>query len=166
MCATNTEMVSMLHCCNYIDVHDFILFADVTRLGVWVLDGDVGHSNLLKFALNKSNYEHTLVILMVSMTTPWSWQDQLHHWVKLLSQHVDSLKIDSNVRKQAEQRLVAAWQNYCESGDELDANSPMSKTTLRLPSVDEDEVLPLPDEVLTQNLGLNIVVVVSKVCVA
>lgn len=141
----------------------FFLLTDLTRLGVWVLDGDPGHSNLLKFALNESNYAHTLVILMVSMTTPWSWQDQLQHWIKLLAEHVDTLKIDADVRKQAEQRLVAAWQNYCETGDDLDPNSPMSKPTLRLPSVDEDDVLPLPDEVLTRNLGLDIVVVVSKV---
>lgn len=141
----------------------FFLLTDLTRLGVWVLDGDPGHSNLLKFALNETNYAHTLVILMVSMTTPWSWQDQLQHWIKLLAEHVDTLKIDADVRKQAEQRLVTAWQNYCETGDDLDPNSPMSKPALRLPSVDEDDVLPLPDEVLTRNLGLDIVVVVSKV---
>lgn len=69
--------------------------ADLTRLGVWVLDGDPGHSNLLKFALNESNYAHTLVILTVSMTSPWSWLDQLQNWMKVLADHVDQLKIDS-----------------------------------------------------------------------
>lgn len=129
------------------------------------MDGDPGHSNLLKFALNETNYAHTLVILMVSVTTPWSWQDQLQHWIKMLAEHVETLKIDGDVRKKAEQRLVTAWQNYCETGDDLDPNSPMSKPALRLPSIDEDDVLPLPDEVLTRNLGLDIVVVVSKVCI-
>lgn len=70
---------------------------DLTRLGVWVLDGDPGHSNLFKFALNESNYAHTLVILTVSMTTPWSWLDQLQNWMKLLADHVDKLKIDTGI---------------------------------------------------------------------
>lgn len=69
-------------------------FSDLTRLGVWVLDGEPGHLNLLKFALNENNYEHTLIILTVSMTTPWFWQEQLQHWIKVLSDHVDKLKID------------------------------------------------------------------------
>ena len=67
---------------------------DVTRLGVWILDGDPGHTNLLKYALNESNYAHTLVILTLSMTTPWSWVDQLEHWIKMLDDHIAGLKID------------------------------------------------------------------------
>lgn len=70
---------------------------DLTRLGVWVLDGDPGHSNLLKFALNEQNYAHTLVILTVSMTAPWSWLDQLQNWIKILADHVDKLSIDSGI---------------------------------------------------------------------
>lgn len=57
------------------------------------MDGDPGHTNLLKFSINETNFEHTLVILTVSMTTPWSWQDQLQHWIKVLADHVDKLKI-------------------------------------------------------------------------
>lgn len=56
---------------------------------------------------------------------------------------------------------MTAWQNYCESGDDLDPNSPMKQRPVRLPSVDED-ALPLPDGVLTTNIGLDIVVVVTK----
>lgn len=156
---------------------------------MWVLDGDEGHSNLLKFALNAKNYAHTLVILTVSMTTPWSWQDQLEHWMKLLIEHINSLKIETgklldfqlplhhgmhynvsiqpiaDVRKKAEQRLVALWQNYCEPGDEMESSA-LNKPALRLSSIDEEEVLPLPDEVLTRNVGLDIIVVVTKVSAA
>lgn len=67
----------------------------MTRLGVWVLDGDPGHVNLLKYALNENNFAHTLVILTVSMATPWSWKEHLEHWVKILSEHVNNLGIDS-----------------------------------------------------------------------
>lgn len=58
------------------------------------MDGDPGHANLLKYALNETNYMHTLVILTVSMTTPWSWKEQLDHWIKILNEHVHNLNID------------------------------------------------------------------------
>lgn len=146
----------------YIDVRDEYR-DDTTRLGVWVLDGDPGHTNLLKFALNERNYAHTLVILTVSMTTPWSWLDQFHYWVKILADHVDKLDIKSEDRQVARQKLVTLWQTYCEAGDELDPGSPV-KRTARLTSVDEDlDVIPLPEGVLTANIGLDIVVVVTKV---
>ncbi|XP_037026129.1 cytoplasmic dynein 1 light intermediate chain 1 [Bradysia coprophila] len=144
----------------YIDVRDEYR-DDLTRLGVWVLDGDPGHSNLLKFALNESNYAHTLVILTVSMTSPWSWLDQLQNWMKVLADHVDQLKIDSDDRQESRQRLVTAWQNYCETGDHLDPSSPI-KRTVRIPSVDDEDVLPLPDGAFTTNIGLDMVVVVTK----
>jgi dynein light intermediate chain 1, cytosolic len=129
---------------------------------VWVLDGDPGHLNLLRFALNEKNYAHTLVILTVSMTTPWHWQDQLHHWMKVLEDHLTALKLSSEERQEQKQRLVNEWQNYCESGDDLDPGSPMKRTN-RLSSVEDDlDLLPLPENCLSTNLGLNIVVVVTK----
>lgn len=67
------------------------------------------------------------------------------------------------MRKEAEDRLKSAWQNYCETGDDLDANSPMNKRANRLSSIEDETMLPLPDEVLIKNLGLDTVVVVTKV---
>lgn len=55
------------------------------------------------------------------------------------------------------------WQNYCEAGDELDANTQLNKRAARLSSIEDETMLPLPDDVLTRNLGLDIVVVVTKV---
>lgn len=73
------------------------------------------------------------------------------------------LLYSTDVRTEAENRLKNAWQNYCETGDDLDANSPMNKRAARLSSVEDETMLPLPDEVLTKNMGLDIVVVVTKV---
>lgn len=140
-----------------------LFFLDLTRLGVWILDGDPGHQNLLKFALHEKNYAHTLVILTISMTTPWSWLEQVQNWIKVLDDHAHSLKLTPEEKQEARQRLVTEWQNYCESGDDLDPGSPMKRTN-RLSSVDDDiDTLPLPDGVLTSNFGLDIVVVVTKV---
>lgn len=97
------------------------------------------------------------------MTTPWGWLDQLQHWIKILADHLDKLKIESNERQSSRQRLISEWQNYCETGgDELDPGSPMKRTN-RLSSVDDElDILPLPEGVLTTNLGVDIVVVVTK----
>lgn len=134
----------------------------MTRLSVWVLDGDPGHKNLLHFALNETNYTHTLVILTVSMTQPWYWLEQLNHWIKVLSDHIDTLKLEPGEKEEARQRLITSWQSYCEVGDDLDPGSPV-KRTMRNNSIDDDDLLPLTDGALLTNLGLDIVVVVTKV---
>lgn len=152
----------------YIDVRDEYR-DDSTRLGVWVLDGDPNHQNLLKFALNEANYSNTLVILSVSMSTPWFWLDQLQHWMKVLETHIDGLAVGTEERETARQRLEKQWQTYFESADDLEpTTSPMkaSKTLVnRLNSVtgeDELDILPLPEGVLVTNLGVDIVVCVTK----
>ncbi|XP_037936250.1 cytoplasmic dynein 1 light intermediate chain 1 [Teleopsis dalmanni] len=144
----------------YIDVKDEYR-EDMTRLGVWVLDGDPGHTNLLRFALNENNYAHTLVILTVSMTQPWGWLEQLNHWIKVLSEHIEKLEIKPEDKQEARQRLITSWQSYCEVGDDLDPGSPV-KRTMRNNSIDEDDLLPLTEGALLTNLGLDIVVVVTK----
>lgn len=96
------------------------------------------------------------------MTTPWHWHDQLEHWMKVLDDHLTSLKLSSEERQEQKQRLVSEWQNYCESGDDLDPSSPMKRTN-RLSSVEDDlDLIPLPENCLSTNFGLPIVVVITK----
>lgn len=161
----STETVSVNDLCLYhslIFVLSLSLFTDMTRLSVWVLDGDPGHTNLLHYALNETNYAHTLVILTVSMTQPWGWLEQLNQWIKALSQHIESLQLDPKEKEAARQRLATTWQSYCEVGDDLDPGSPV-KRTMHNNSIDEDDLLPLTEDALITNLGLDIVVVVTKV---
>ena len=70
----------------------FIL-TDHTRLGVTVLDGDPHHTGLLKFALTKENFADTLVLLVVSMSQPWSILESLQKWTQILQDHINRLKI-------------------------------------------------------------------------
>lgn len=58
--------------------------------------------------------------------------------------------------------MIRIWQDYIEPGDELEANSTMKRSSRNLENED-DPVLPLPECVLTRNLGLNVIVVVTKV---
>ncbi|KAG5330390.1 DC1L2 protein, partial [Acromyrmex charruanus] len=144
----------------YIDVRDDYR-DDHTRLSVWVLDGDPGHANLLRFALNKERFPHTLVMLVAAMTTPWAILDQLQSWAALLGDHIDKLPLDNDTRQRCRQLNIKKWQDYTEPGDELDPGSPLRRTSRNLDD-DTAEGLPLPEGVLTTNLGLDVVVVITK----
>jgi dynein light intermediate chain 1 len=78
-------------------------FTDHTRLGVWTLDGDPHHQNLLRFALKEDNFHDTTVALVTSMTTPWNIMDQLQNWATILQDHIDNLALTAEKTKQ--------WQN-------------------------------------------------------
>lgn len=56
---------------------------------------------------------------------------------------------------------IKKWQDYTEPGDELDPGSPLRRTSRNLDD-DTAESLPLPEGVLITNLGLDIVVVITK----
>ncbi|KAL0273937.1 UNVERIFIED_CONTAM: hypothetical protein PYX00_006495 [Menopon gallinae] len=137
----------------YIDVRDEYR-DDSTRLGVWVLDGDPGHLNLLKFALPEEAYPHTLVMLVASMTTPVTLMDQLQMWSNKLYDHLKSLQLDPDVERDCRHKCAKKWQEYCEAGDEG------PKRTSR--NLEDDDLLPLPENVLSTNYGLDIVVAITK----
>jgi Dynein light intermediate chain (DLIC) len=59
--------------------------------------------------------------------------------------------------------VLKRWQEYMEPGDELEASSPMRHSTRTLEDDLMDEELPLGEGTLTRNLGLDMVIVVTKV---
>ncbi|KAK6623756.1 hypothetical protein RUM43_009609 [Polyplax serrata] len=137
----------------YIDVRDEYR-DDSTRLSVWVLDGNPGHLNLLKYALPKENYPHTLVMLVASMTSPCGIMEQLEMWSDKLHSHLKSLDLDPEVEKECQNRCIKKWQEYSDIAEEGPKRA--SK------ALDEEDLLPLPDNVLTTNYGLDIVVCITK----
>ena len=149
-----------------------------------MLDGDPRHSELLQFAVNAETVEHTVVLLSVSMATPWTIMDQLQTWATTLHGHLDSVKVPHDKAQQFHDTMTHAWQSYVEPGDELDVSGGASPLKPQPPSsatngvapgapsggqrasrnLEDDAVLlPLPEGVLTRNLGLPIIVVVTKV---
>uniref|UniRef100_A0A1I8IUS4 Dynein light intermediate chain n=1 Tax=Macrostomum lignano TaxID=282301 RepID=A0A1I8IUS4_9PLAT len=85
-----------------------------TRLGVWVLDGDPRHQNLLRFALPKAAYQHTLAVLVGSAEAPWALLDSLQQWADILNRHVDRLGLDPDEVKEARESLVRQFVDYAE----------------------------------------------------
>ena len=102
VCYMSTDVSLSLVCYMYVLIlyfslvklkHYIFVLADHTRLGVTVLDGDPHHTGLLKFALTKENFADTLVLLVVSMSQPWSILESLQKWTQILQDHINRLKI-------------------------------------------------------------------------
>ena len=161
---------------NYIDVRDDDC-EEHTLLNLAVLDGDVAHANLLKFALSETGYTDTTVMICTSMATPWSIMDQLNKWIGILEDHIDSLALTPDRVKELRQAKVASWENYsepgldftgfprqfCSAGDPLGSPSQEQQFPLTdLSPTEEHKSLAQFDGVLSRNLGLDIVVVLTK----
>lgn len=129
-----------------------------TKLGFWVLDGDGDHNNLLSFALNQDSFSDTTVILAASMTTPWDLMTCLEKWASVIERHVASLKISGETMKEYQENVARRFLEYISPGDEIE---PLvtSPTKVKEGSVDTKD---LPDGVLSKNLGLDIIVVITK----
>ncbi|XP_063951050.1 cytoplasmic dynein 1 light intermediate chain 2-like isoform X1 [Lytechinus pictus] len=148
----------------YLDVRDEDR-DDTTRCGVWILAGENEHEDLLRYALTAENLEHTLVIIAVDMSRPWNIMDSLQKWTQVIRRHVDSLRIPPEKLRELEQRLVQQFQAYTEPETGNDPSVSRRTSGVTKPTGTEDEevvVLPLGETTLTHNLGVPIVVVVTK----
>ena len=162
---------------NYIHVTDDEC-EEHTLLGLAVLDGDPAHSNLLRFALNEENFADTTVMICSSMSTPWAIMDQLTMWISVLQDHIDSLSLTADQVKSFRQSRMTAWENYLEPG--LDFNTGFSRQfsgsesrTLDSPlqeqfpmtdlsPMEEHKSIASYEEILSRNLGLDIMIVLTK----
>uniref|UniRef100_A0A914VZU8 Dynein light intermediate chain n=1 Tax=Plectus sambesii TaxID=2011161 RepID=A0A914VZU8_9BILA len=133
-----------------------------TRLGVWVLDGDPVYARLMRFALGQSAdaLDRSVVLLCASMAEPWLIYDALNNWAAILNDQVaNSGAYDERVLRDARDRQTRFWQEYVEP---LDSSS-HSEMGAKVPSMDIDHVLlPLGESTLTKNLGMPIIVVITK----
>uniref|UniRef100_A0A3Q4BQK5 Dynein light intermediate chain n=1 Tax=Mola mola TaxID=94237 RepID=A0A3Q4BQK5_MOLML len=143
----------------YLNVHDEDR-DDLTRCNVWILDGDLYHKGLLKFAVSAQSLADCLAVFVVDMSRPWNIMESLQKWASVLRDHVDKLKIVPEEMREMEQKLVKAFQEYTEPED-ANPSSPQR----RAPTAGEDEavVLPLGENTLTHNLGIPVLIVCTKV---
>uniref|UniRef100_A0A3B3WX59 Dynein light intermediate chain n=1 Tax=Poecilia mexicana TaxID=48701 RepID=A0A3B3WX59_9TELE len=141
----------------YLNVHDEDR-DDLTRCNVWILDGDLYHKGLLKFAVTPQSLPDCLAVLVADMSRPWTIMESMQKWASVLRDHVDKLKVPPEDMRELEQRMVKAFQEYAEPED---ANPASPR---RAPTSGEDEavVLPLGDNTLTHNLGIPVLIVCTK----
>jgi dynein light intermediate chain 1, cytosolic len=145
-------------------------------LGVWILDGDkICSTPLLKFALKAETLENTVLMLVVSMTQPWSLLTTLNKWITLVEEHIDRFKLDPTRLRELRDRLQNEFQHYIEPTDTSSSNASGKLTTrvsnstssMNIPinagQTDDQVVLPLAEGVLNRSLGIPMIVVVTKV---
>jgi dynein light intermediate chain 1, cytosolic len=145
------------------------LVKDTPKLGVWIPDGDGACNGLLKFALNEENFEHTVVAFVVSMSTPWTIMDSLKKWAKILTDHINQLNISEDKRQQLYKQQKLSFLSYVEPDENQQANKLSLINTNNIiknendKDFDEDLLATLNSNILTQNLGIPIFVIVTKV---
>ncbi|POI36239.1 hypothetical protein CIB84_000009 [Bambusicola thoracicus] len=144
----------------YLNVHDEDR-DDQTRCNVRILDGDLYHKGLLKFAMDSNSLKDTLIMLVVDMSRPWTAMDSLQKWASVVREHIDKLKIPPEEMKEMEQKLVRDFQEYVEPGEDFPA-SPQRRNTSLQEDKDDSVILPLGADTLTCNLGIPVVVVCTK----
>lgn len=82
--------------------------------------------------------------------------ESLHSWTEVLREHIHSLKLPPKELNEMEERIVRQFQEYVEPDEPIEDRR-------RSGIKDEDRVLlPLDENVLTDNLGLPMIVVVTK----
>lgn len=79
-------------------------FLDHTRCNVWILDGDLYHKGLLKFAVSAESLPETLVIFVADMSRPWAVMESLQKWASVLREHIDKMKIPPEEMRELERK--------------------------------------------------------------
>eukprot|EP00124_Ichthyophonus_hoferi_P002467 Ihof_evm7s169 gene=Ihof_evmTU7s169 len=133
----------------YVDVH--LEDEDQARLSLWTLDSDPAYMPLMKYALSADTLANTAVLLVVDMSRPWTIMDSLQTWAKTLQDHVASLALSEEEMEGHHQKVVRYFQEYVNrmaTSDEEGTN--------------QEVLLNLDEGVLTHNLGMPIIVVVTK----
>lgn len=162
---------------NFIEIRDEYR-EDSTKLGAWILDGDLKHVNLLNFALTEPNFEHSCCLLVASMSQPWNIMKSLETWANILEEHIESLNIKPTKLKQCKQKMMLKFLNYVSSTDEvegklvagvnkLDLSKQSNSANRRDSQIDplnetNNSVNELDKNTLSRNLGIDIVVVITK----
>ncbi|XP_029104302.1 cytoplasmic dynein 1 light intermediate chain 1-like isoform X2 [Scleropages formosus] len=144
----------------YFNVHDDDIDDD-TRCNAWVLDGDLYHKGLQKFAVNRDNVSDSAALLVVDMSRPWTAMDSLQKWAGVLREHIDRLRLPPESMRDMERKLVRQFQEYMEPGGDL-SSSPQRRNITTSDTDGESVLLPLGESTLTHNLGVPLIVVCTK----
>ncbi|GAU97915.1 hypothetical protein RvY_09135 [Ramazzottius varieornatus] len=125
---------------------------DVTQINAWVLEEEYFASSLMPLVLNEKTLDKTVVWLFINMTKPWNIVQSLEKWSTVLTEELDKLRLDPVLMKNYQQKLEKTFKEYVDPS--------LAQTTS---AATESEVdLPLGENTLTMNLGVPIIVVVSK----
>eukprot|EP01137_Pigoraptor_chileana_P037389 Opistho-2@34387 len=123
---------------SYFDVKDEDADETLARIGVYTLYGDHRFQRVLRFAIDADKFAESLAIITVDISQPWNIIASVTNSLSVLEKHVKALPIASEKAADARKQLEDAFR----------AQSAESAT--------------LDHAVLTNNIGIPIVVVATK----
>lgn len=143
---------------DFADVRDDGDEDTLARLSVYTVPSSApAYTSLLShFVPPRTSLPHTLVMIVLDWTRPWSFVEELQAWLQWVEKWAkgDASRELEIAREENREKLQSYWQHYTEpSADPL----PAANTTL------SNAVLPLGSGTLTHNLaGVPIIVVCAK----
>lgn len=114
---------------------------------------------------------------VVSMSTPWMIMDSLNKWSAILKDHIQKLNIPEAKRNECLKKQCRLFQMYQDpdetnqssttttAGTNNKKNAQMQSTTdleKKTSEQEDDLLLPLDPSILTKNLGIQIIVILTK----
>ncbi|CAH8564687.1 unnamed protein product [Schistosoma turkestanicum] len=148
------------------------------NLSVCVMDGNPVQSYLLKYVITDDSIGDQMALIVVSLCEPWKIPEALERWSDLLNKHISKLKLSEETIEACKFKVSKEFYGYTEPGTTTnEANDSIhlaslptmyaeSKVTSSQPSfLNEDESFIKEiheDNVLNKNLGVPLVVVVTK----
>ncbi|XP_066927107.1 cytoplasmic dynein 1 light intermediate chain 1-like [Clytia hemisphaerica] len=126
-----------------------------TRLSVWIQSGEAHIKDLMKYVITKESIHHSLILLCIDISKPWNMLDQLENHVNILRQHLHTLNISAKILNELEKQVLRDFHMYKYNDEE---NKRLSSNMEQ----DEQEMNQLAENMIVDNIGLPIVVAVTK----
>ena len=127
---------------------------------IWVVDGLLAYRGLLQFALPQTMLSHSLVLITVDMTQPWSIPETLEKWTTVLYEHINSLKVTSTLLSSLKQKRIDDFLAYIDPSDsKTDNKLALTKSSEESSKLNSEQ---LGSIALSENLGIPIIVVCTK----
>ncbi|VDP46374.1 unnamed protein product [Schistosoma mattheei] len=149
------------------------------NLSVSVIDGNPIQSCLLKYVMTEDSFNDQMAIIVVSINEPWKIIEALEKWAEILNKHINKLKLSKEMIKACKSRISKEFYGYAEpEASTNDIINPVNLASLSTMYATSQETTPqlsflndnesfieemYEDNVLNNNLGVPLIVVVTKV---
>eukprot|EP01104_Vermistella_antarctica_P017661 TRINITY_DN629_c0_g1_i4.p1 TRINITY_DN629_c0_g1~~TRINITY_DN629_c0_g1_i4.p1 ORF type:complete len:526 (-),score=120.07 TRINITY_DN629_c0_g1_i4:88-1665(-) len=136
---------------------------------VWTLDADhPKYESLVQFALKPNDLSRTAVVLCLDMAKPWDLISSLDRWIGVLKVQLKANAAMEKAAATGKKNVVFRFQSYQEAPKEVETEGKggrrkrVRKIVTSRVAGEDTELLPLPEGVLGDNLGVSVIVVCCK----
>ena len=137
----------------YVDIHSEELDIEETRkCSIWVLRGSSGVQSLLQSSYCAQMVPNTLFTIVLDYSSPWRLKLSLQNGIESIQSIIAKLQISEDILAPMKKKLERRFQLYFDNEQEAKQVAPSS----------QEDLLPLGDGILSENLGVPILIVCSK----